>query len=298
MQTCVRTDRDLGIRERIAFVPRDGDRQLFTCLHEPDGAITGAVLICPSVLADFVSNYQREVHLARELAAAGVATLRYHPTGMGDSDGDPARVTLDTLSADAVWATDALRTMVGNVPIGFLGVRWGALAAVAAARAIAPPPVPMVLIEPVADFRRFFREAWRSRAMSALAASDDPAAKKQKLVDVLSSQGFADIVGNVLHRPLYDSAENVDALGEFDGVIGETLVVQFRGKELRPELRAVVERLRAGGGAVDTATADVEESWWFRSGPRIILDPELNEIVTTWVVEHLARVEAADDRLV
>jgi alpha/beta superfamily hydrolase len=291
MQTCVRTDSVLGIRERIAFVPRGGDVQLFTCLHEPassdDGAVKGAVLVCSSVLADFVSNYQREVHLARRLAEAGIATLRYHPAGMGDSDGDPAQVTLDSLSADARWATNLLRTSVGDVPVAFLGVRWGALAAAEAAGSVAPAEAPLVLIEPVIDFRRYFREAWRSRAMSALAASD-AGEKKQKLVDVLSAQGYADIVGNVLHRPLYEGAVDFDALAAFDGHAGDALVVQFQGKELRPELRTLTERVRSGGAAVDAVIVDVEESWWFRSGPRIVLDPQLDATVTAWVVDHLA----------
>jgi pimeloyl-ACP methyl ester carboxylesterase len=292
MQGVVRIDRTLGTRERIAFVPRDADSQLFTCLHEPAQAPIGAALMCSSVLADFVSNYQREVHLARRLAGAGVMTLRFHPSGMGDSDGDPAAVTLQTLHEDAAWARDLLKSFAGDVPISFIGVRWGALIAAAAARSMSNAgsnnSAPLVLIEPINDFRRFFREAWRSRAMSALAASD-AAAKKQKLVDVLAAQGFADIVGNVLHRPLYESTDNREALAEFDGLTGDVLVVQFQGKEVRPDLRTTTERLRSGGAAVDTRIVDVEESWWFRSGPRIVLDPELDEVVTTWLVEHLSR---------
>jgi alpha/beta superfamily hydrolase len=293
MQACVRTDRTLGIRERIAFVPRGEDSQLFTCLHEPATTPIGAVVVCSSVLADFVSNYQREVHLARRLAGAGIVTLRYHPSGMGDSDGDPAAVTLDSLHDDATWATDLLRAAAGDVPIGFVGVRWGALIAAAVARSVSTSArngsVPLVLIEPINDFRRFFREAWRSRAISALAATDTATAKKQKLADVLSSAGFADIVGNVLHRPLYESANNREALSEFDDLANDVLVVQFQGKELRPDHRATMERLRSGGATVDARIVDVEESWWFRSGPRIVLDPELDEVVTTWLVEHFSR---------
>lgn len=287
MPDCVRTDRTSGTRERIAFVPRDEDVSLFTCLHEPRSTAVGAIALFSSVLADFVSNYQREVYLARRLAEAGLLTLRYHPSGMGDSDGDPGRVTLKTLDDDAAWATQLLAAAAGDVPMGFVGMRWGALAAASAARARAAERAPMVLIEPVADFRRYFREAWRSRAMSALTASDGGAGKKQKLQDVLSAQGWADVVGNVIHAPLYDSVIEHDGLVEFDGIAGDVLLVQFQGRELRPDHRAIVERLRENGATVDTSIVDVEESWWFRSGPKVVLHPELNDRVTTWLASRL-----------
>ncbi len=298
MTACVRTDRTLGTRERIAFVPRRGDVQLFTCLHEPATAPVGAVVLCSSVLADFVSNYQREVHLGRRLAEAGLMTLRYHPSGMGDSDGDPAQITLAGLQDDAVWATEKLKAEAGDVPVSFVGVRWGAVVAAAAARSFSDSRVPLVLIEPVTDFRRYFREAWRSRAISALAASDAQAGKKQKLPDVLAGQGWADVVGNVIHLPLYESASDHDALAELADVRGDVLLVQFQGKELKPEHRATAERLTSTGAAVDTRIVDVEESWWFRSGPRIVLHPELNDMVATWLLDHVSPGGTVDDSFV
>ena len=295
MPDCVRTDRTSGTRERIAFVARDEHVSLFTCLHEPPSTAVGAVALFSSVLADFVSNYQREVYLARRLSEAGLMTLRYHPSGMGDSDGDPGQMTLRTLEDDAAWAAQLLAAAAGDVPMGFVGMRWGALAAASAARARAAERPPMVLVEPVTDFRRYFREAWRSRAMSALTASDRAAGKKQKLQDVLSAQGWADVVGNVIHASLYDSVIEHDALAEFDDISGDVLLVQFQGRELRPDHRGIVERLRANGASVDTSIVDVEESWWFRSGPKVVLHPELNEQVATWLASRLNGLGTADD---
>ena len=62
-------------------------------------------------------------------------TLRYHLSGMGDSDGDPGQMTLRTLEDDAAWAAQLLAAAAGDVPMGFVGMRWGALAAASAARA-------------------------------------------------------------------------------------------------------------------------------------------------------------------
>jgi pimeloyl-ACP methyl ester carboxylesterase len=283
---CVRIDRNLGIRERITFIPRSGDIQLFTCMHEPATAPIGGVVLCSSVLADFTSNYQREVQLARRLAEAGFMALRYHPSGMGDSDGDPASVTLGSLQGDAMWATDLLRASAGDIPVGFVGTRWGALAAAAVARSLPGPAAPIVLIEPVTDFRRFFREAWRSQAMSAL-AREAQTEKKEKLSDVLAAQGWADVIGNVIHSPLYESASEHDALSQLDDIASAALIVQFQGRELKAEHRTTISRLSAGGADVDSIIVDVEESWWFRSGPRIVHNPELNEMITAWLVDHV-----------
>ncbi|MGH9244218.1 MAG: serine aminopeptidase domain-containing protein [Acidimicrobiales bacterium] len=287
-----RVDRRSGIRERVAFVPRNAGRdQLFIVVHEPPADPVGGVLVCSSILADQLANYQREVHLARHLAAAGFVTVRFHYSGTGNSDGDPAALTLDVLRDDARWVGEAMRDHLGAAALGLIGTRWGAVAAAAVARDAEAGP--LVLCEPIVDGRRYFREAMRSRAMSAIATRSGKPGPGLRLADLLDANGCADILGNVIHRPLYDSADGHDLLFDLTRAARPTLLVQFGGTGLRADLLAFEQRLAATGWSIDTATFDLAESWWFRSGPRITRHPDLNEVTADWLLTHLDRAPVA-----
>ena len=250
----------------------------------------GAIALFSSVLADFVSNYQREVYLARRLAEAGLLTLRYHPSGMGDSDGDPGRVTLKTLDDDAAWATQLLAAAAGDVPMGFVGMRWGALA---------PPPRPGRAASNAPpwcsssrhDFRRYFREAWRIGRLcphrKRLCRRQEPEAQ-----DV--SPLRLGCLSACPSMPPLTQRDRARCLAEFDASLRRPARA-VPSRELRPDHRAIVERLRANGASVDTSIVDVEESWWFRSGPKVVLHPELNEQVATWLASRLNGSGTADD---
>ena len=102
---------------------------LFGCLHIPAGEVRGGLVICSPILADFGANYQREVNLARHLAADGVAVQRFHPRGTGHSDGDAADLTLQSLIDDATQAFAHLRDRLPGRTIAVLGTRFSALVA-------------------------------------------------------------------------------------------------------------------------------------------------------------------------
>lgn len=291
----VRLDERTGVRESAAFVPRGvGDEQLFMCSHEPPGDPVGSVLICSSILADFLANYQREVNLARSLAMAGLTVVRFHYRGSGNSDGDPAEVTLSSLQADARWAAGELTTWLPELPIAFVGTRWGALSAAAAARDHAGAP--LMLCEPMTDLPRFYQDAIRSRAMSAVATGKARKGVRQ-LSELLARDGYADIVGNVIHPALYESTIGVDArLLVDDGPARPGLLVQFGGKELRAPHRELEKLLVDNGWQVDAEIVDIVESWWFRAGGRTVAPNSLNTALGAWLSAQLQHLTPAEQR--
>lgn len=294
-QTADRVDARSGVRERASFVPCGaGDEQLFMCTYEPPGDPVGTVLICPSILADFLANYQREVNLARSLATAGLTVARFHYRGSGNSDGDPAAMTLSSLQSDAAWVAEKLNGWLPDRPIAFVGTRWGALSAAAAARDFIGAP--LMLCEPVTDVARFYQDAIRSRAMSAVATGRSRKGVRQ-LSELLARDGYADIVGNVIHPALYDSTIGVDArLLVADGPARPGLLVQFGGKELRAPHRELEKLLVDNSWQVDAEIVDIAESWWFRAGGRTVAPNSLNTALGAWLSAQLPHLTQAEQR--
>ena len=264
---------------------------MFISAHEPLDAPVGAVLVCSSILADFLANYQREVNLARHLAASGQAVVRFHYLGTGNSDGDSAQVTLTSLLDDARWAADEVRRSYPGLGVSFVGTRWGALTAAAAAEG--HPGSRLVMCEPVTDFRGFYRDAIRSRAMAAIAGGNGRPSGGD-VAELIARDGYADIVGNLIHRALYESSASEDATARLlSGGPHPALVLQFGGSRLRTPLRNLQEQLSRAGWPIDAAMIDLQESWWFRAGRRLLTHPQLNESVQDWVARSPAAADIA-----
>ena len=122
---------------------------LFAVLHGPDGggAPKTAVLLLAPGFDEKRAAHGALARLARALAAAGCAVLRFDCRGTGDSAGESADVTLGSMERDSAAAADFLRERAGGAPLVLLGVRLGASLALrlgpglGAARVVAVAPV-------------------------------------------------------------------------------------------------------------------------------------------------------------
>jgi len=77
-----------GSIEEASFIGPEG-RAMFAFLHLPDGApVLGGLVVCSPMDAETLRHYRKEVLLGRMLAPRGVAVLRFHYRGAGNSDGD------------------------------------------------------------------------------------------------------------------------------------------------------------------------------------------------------------------
>lgn len=292
-----RVDSQSGLRERAAFTSAGAsDEQVLVFSYVPARDPIGTVVVCPSILGDFLANYRREVMLARSLAAAGMAVLRFHYRGTGNSEGDPARLTLETMATDTRRMTEVLAGGFPAVPIGFVGTRWGALSAATAAADHAGAP--LVLCEPLTALGRFFDDAMQSRAMSAIATGKSVKSARQ-ISELLDRDGYADIVGNVVHRALYDSTVGADAVALLSaGPHHPRLLVQFGGRDLRPAHRKLDKQFADSGSALETTIVDVAESWWFRpEAPTLVpVAHGFNDAVSSWLRSQLAETPQVEQR--
>ena len=275
------THRDDGGTEEVEFF---GDRGLlFGCRHVPAGPVRAGLVVCPPILADFGANYQREVRLGRQLAAAGVVVQRFHPRGAGQSDGDGADLTLDSMIEDTMAAVTLSARAVARRAVAVMGTRFGALAAIAVAAGLDEAPV--VLWEPTTDPRRYFREGLRARSVhqfkAGTAGREDPEAE-------LARCGFIDLLGAPVGGQLFHTPGDRDLATLMGRRPRPVLLVQLdQREELRDEYRGLVDRWTAQGFAVTARCCPSEETWWFVHD-RLAPVAAILEATADWLVARLS----------
>lgn len=110
----------------------NGRGTLFAVFHRPPEPRAG-VLLLPPFLQEFPLSNRLFALLADALVQDGIAVLRPHYFGTGDSDGHSLDFSLEQAALDAMAALGALRDRIGVMPVAALGVRAGAFVASALA---------------------------------------------------------------------------------------------------------------------------------------------------------------------
>lgn len=244
-----------GITERF-LTPHIGGKRTVGVLSSPnkeDPRDTGWV-ICHSFGMEQVFLQPVEVAVARQLAASGFSSLRFHSQGYGDSEGSTAEVSLQSHVRDALDAIGVLVAETGVSKVGLLGGHFGAtVAALAACRS--DTRTQLMLWEPIIDGRRYMKELVRTATMTEVARSNTQDAGK-----TLAETGHIDVQGYPLGRAVFEEVSAFDLVSALDGFQGGSVVVQIsRSPKPRSELERLVARLNQMGG---------------RSSLEILVDPE------------------------
>ena len=169
----------MGYRE-VFLQPTIGSGQSVAVLTLPlcPPASTGFV-ICHSFGMEQIHLGRLDALAARQLAAAGFPTLRYHGQGYGDSEGavDAGGISLASHMADASDAVDVLISETGVLEVGAVGARFGGFVAglLAARRELAH----LVLWEPAIKGSQFARDLLRTRLLARLAGDDESASPRK-----------------------------------------------------------------------------------------------------------------------
>lgn len=253
----VRVDAVTGIEERLEHVvtPRG---LLYSWTARPVEAKT-CIVVCSSVLGDFVANYHRERLIGRLLASRGHGVVRFHYSGEGNSQGNRRDMTFSTLCDDAGAVLDHVESL-GFSSFAVLGTRVGALVGAATVSAL-PSSVPLAVWEPPKDPLRFLAEAQRANRMSR--ASQGGGEKAANWREELEQNGVVHLLGYDVYPAMVKSLENVDFLTTLGTQPRNVMLARFAAKEGAPDpIRdALVER----GFTVQYGSYGLTESWWFHS---------------------------------
>lgn len=125
-------------------------------LHVPDGPITSAVVVVPSLGYEYWSAHQTLRRLADGLADDGHLVLRFDPTGMGDAGGEHAALRSTEPWEDDVALAIAEVRRAGAASVVVVGLRAGAFLAIRGGEAAGVDG--LVLWAPPPDGRRYVRE--------------------------------------------------------------------------------------------------------------------------------------------
>jgi Serine aminopeptidase, S33 len=258
----VRVDEELGIREEVGFIGPDGER-MFSCIHLPDGEVRGAVLIASPVHAEHVANYRREVLLARRIAAGGLAVLRFHYRGAGNSDGETTDLTYGSMTDDARRARDHLAERAGSDVTAYLGTRLGA---VVAADVAGESSAGVALWEPILSGRVYLREIFRMSAMRELSQNREPRANspEQELV----SSGTVDVLGYPIATKFHEEVTHLELRQVLGGSPRPIVLAQIgTWSDLKTGYRSLESDLTDSGCDVSSVVITQPEAWWFPQIP-------------------------------
>ncbi len=225
------------MKEMPFFIEGGGER-LFAVLHRPEGPARRGFVFCHPFAEEKLWAHRIYVSFARELAARGIAVLRFDERGHGDSEGVFVESSIDTRLEDTARAISALREQEpGLERIGLLGLRFGATLAWLAAQRF-PEVRDLVLWEPVTDGAKFMQEQLMRNLSTQLKTYGEVRVKREQLVAQMQSGQAVNSDGYELGWPLF---EQVNALRLPGGTAPDCncLVVQIdpiTGKEPRPDL--------------------------------------------------------------
>jgi exosortase A-associated hydrolase 2 len=184
------------------------------------------------------------VRMARVLAAAGVAVLRFDMGGAGDSEGSFGDQTLAGWVDDIDSALAYLRDKLATDDVGLLGLRLGgALAARVAARDRRVPR--LVLWQPIlgrAD--GIVRDLKRKRIREMLTRGETIGAEGDL------GQGSVDLDGWEVSSEMWDEMSRLDTGAELAEYAGELLVVQISFRAVPEPAIESMARARGTGRRV------------------------------------------------
>ncbi len=234
------------------------DRRLFGVLTGPTGPAHTGLVLSPPFGEEMICTYARLAQWSKQLSEQGLAVLRYHPLGTGESDGTFADFTPDGAAADAAAAVDYLRRNLRVDRIGLLGVRFGAT--VAARAAPLTQPDFLILWSPVIDQRQNFRELLRLRLTKELVhqQANSVRATARNLIERLEAGHTIDVIGYEISPEFY---RQISAWQGWSDNPPRTSVLWVDRVPDASKSRSVVELWRKRGTPVDFALADQPVFW-------------------------------------
>ncbi len=248
-----------GVVEEVQFIG-SFSRQMLTFVHNPVRAATRGVVICSPIMVELQVNQRRERELANRLAEQGMAVLRFHFVGEGNSDALDGGITLDTLVDDAAEATTWFTQATNVETLGFVGTRLGGVPAAATAAKLGAP---IALWAPITNIDRYFSELSRIRSVARLIAGEASEGARSSMSEMLRQEGAVDVVGYSITKAFVESCHTTTIAGALRGIPVPVLLVALGASPTVYD--GLRDELTDAGSAVDVVVIEGNPSWWLQT---------------------------------
>ena len=231
-----------------AFYWGESPHRLFMVVHLPVRPAHTGLVFCPPFAEEMLMTYERLARWAKELAEQGIAVLRFHAHGTGESDGTSADFTLKIAGADAVTALSCLRQRTNVGRLGFFGLRLGGTVAVQAAAEARPDF--LLLWSPITDLRQYFKELLRLRLTKELVHQryERISVSTRDMVQELDAGRCIDLLGYDISPEFY---RQLTADSPWPDQVGTSQVLWIGRPAERVSASAIIERWRGHGCRVN-----------------------------------------------
>lgn len=205
------------MERQVAF--RNEGQRVYGMLHVADtGARAPAVALFHSCTGTKIEPHRIFVKMARQLAAHGMAALRFDFRGSGESEGEFVDATVEGEISDALKSLDFLQAQPEVDPdrLAVLGLSLGGLVAACVAGR---------------DMRVRSLALW-----AALGLMEDVIAANEKSQQVteqqLAERGFIDHGGNLLGKAFHEGLPRMRPLEEVARYRGPALIIHGTGDDV------------------------------------------------------------------
>ena len=241
------------------FFPGRG-RELFGMLHEPaSSSAKGAFLFCAPYGEEKLWTHLVYVSFARELARRGLTVLRFDYRGTGDSEGDSEEATPDACLDDIRSALGVLRGKRAGVPLGLLGLRFGATLATLAAET-EDDVRQLVLWHPILRGAPYAQELLRMNLATQIAQYREVREDRDALVRAMKAGRTVNVDGYEMSLAGYEQMSAIDLLASSRRSAARCLVAEISA---RPLAAAGADMARFAARYADgTTVVAVEEPFW------------------------------------
>jgi pimeloyl-ACP methyl ester carboxylesterase len=133
------------------------DKMIRGSVHSVDTNTSGSLFIfAHGLTSQRMGPEYLFVKISRFLSANNISSVRFDFTGSGESDGEFSDMSLDTMMSDLLTVTNHYRRTLKPSKVFLLGHSLGGMVAALSVKEIQVNGI--VLIAPVADTRKFFKE--------------------------------------------------------------------------------------------------------------------------------------------
>ena len=183
---------------------------LFAELFIPTtNSLSKAYVICAPFAEEKKSAHRSLVDLAKSLSEKGFPVLLFDYSGCGDSSGEFCDATLTNWIKDINNAISFLKEKTGIKHTGLIGLRLGAYLLLQ--KGISPCDE-YVLIEPVINPSKYFRQILRQKLMKELITDGKVSSNRNELVRNLGQQQSIDFDGYEISPAFYDELKQYSGL--------------------------------------------------------------------------------------